>query len=178
MIFGNSNPPPPRPNTDIPEAKANLFSVLIAWWANDFISLGYKRHLEKDDLYVLNNARLAKTVTDKFEVEWKKETQKNCDRKESIFIKSSIHGFETGFLSRTILITAIHRKVLVLSGKARNLFSNGKIINLMSTDTSRIDFACTYFHIIWAAPIQCCMALGLFYKTRHSPNRTVRIEIY
>ncbi|CAG8831802.1 26708_t:CDS:2, partial [Racocetra persica] len=70
-------------------------------------------------------------------------------------------GAETGFLSRTILITAIYRKALVLSGKARSLFTNGKITNLMSTDTSRIDFACCYFHLIWAIPVQCCIALGL-----------------
>ncbi|CAG8625397.1 12375_t:CDS:10 [Gigaspora margarita] len=68
---------------------------------------------------------------------------------------------ETGFFSRTILITAIYRKTLVLSGKARSLFTNGKITNLMSTDTTRIDFACGYFHIIWIAPIQICIILGL-----------------
>ncbi|CAG8798409.1 27200_t:CDS:2, partial [Racocetra persica] len=211
---------------------------LIMWWANDLMSLGYKRPLEKDDLYVLNDARLAKIVTDKFEAEWKKETRKiamgqnpsllkalyrvlwakfylaavcrlftDTFRVTSPLILKLILNFvtdayfanfdngvqppayigyllsvvlllmqlcdslsanfyyccamEIGFLSRTILITTIHRKVLVLSGKARNLFSNGKIINLMSTDTSRIDYACAYFNIIWTAPIQCCMALGL-----------------
>ncbi|KAF0500214.1 ABC transporter [Gigaspora margarita] len=68
---------------------------------------------------------------------------------------------ETGFLSRTILITIIYRKALVLSGKARSLFTNGKITNLMSTDTTRIDIACGYFHVIWGAPIQICIILGL-----------------
>ncbi|CAG8807269.1 3136_t:CDS:2, partial [Racocetra persica] len=70
-------------------------------------------------------------------------------------------GLETGFLSRTILITAIYRKVLVLSGNARTLFTNGKITNLMSTDTTRIDYACGYFHVIWCSPIQICIALSL-----------------
>ncbi|CAG8740969.1 9300_t:CDS:10, partial [Gigaspora margarita] len=50
---------------------------------------------------------------------------------------------------------------LVLSGKARSLFTNGKITNLMSTDTTRIDIACGYFHVIWGAPIQICIILGL-----------------
>ncbi|CAG8805573.1 15015_t:CDS:1, partial [Racocetra persica] len=59
MTFENSNPPP-RSNIEIPEAKANLFSVFIMWWVNDLMSLGYKRPLEEDDLYFLNDARLAK----------------------------------------------------------------------------------------------------------------------
>ncbi|RIB17409.1 P-loop containing nucleoside triphosphate hydrolase protein [Gigaspora rosea] len=149
----------------------------------------------------LNDARSAKYVTDKFEVEWKKETGKIALGKKPSLIKAlyrvlwakffltvvvrfvcdvlivisplilkmgvvmsySLYKYyarETGLLSRTILITTIYRKALVLSGKARSLFTNGKIINLMSTDTTRIDVACTYFHIIWAAPMQICIILG------------------
>ncbi|RIB06325.1 ABC transporter [Gigaspora rosea] len=235
MSFGKSRPPPSSPNTELPETKANLFSKLTFWWVNDLMSLGYKRPLEKDDLYVLNDARTAKIVTDKFETEWKKETALRkkpslikalyralwarfyltvlvrlvCDilivisplilRLILKFVSDSYfanlnneiqppayigyvlivvtlliemgidilfslymyYSKETGFLSRTILITIIYRKALVLSGKARCLFTNGKITNLMSTDTTRIDFACGYFHIIWAAPIRICIILGL-----------------
>ncbi|RIB24070.1 P-loop containing nucleoside triphosphate hydrolase protein [Gigaspora rosea] len=237
-MFGKSRPPPSSPNTELPETKANLFSKLTFWWVNDLMSLGYKRPLEKDDLYVLNDARTAKIVTDKFEVEWKKETEKIALRKKPSLIKalyralwarfcltvvvrfvsdiitvisplilklilkfvsdayfanlnnekqpSTYIGYvlivvmflskmsadmsyslymyyarETGLLSRTIFITTIYRKALVLSGKARSLFTNGKITNLMSTDTTHIDFACGYFHIIWAAPIRICITLGL-----------------
>ncbi|CAG8585937.1 5670_t:CDS:2, partial [Gigaspora rosea] len=201
------------------------------------MSLGYKRPLEKDDLYVLNEKRTAKILTDKFEVEWQNELQKITMGKKPSLLKAlfrvlwfkfclsgvcrvssdvliviaplvlmlmlnfvsesyfaNIHndvqppahigyilivilfimkmsdstlfafsffcGLETGVLSRTILITAIYRKALVLSGKARSLFTNGKITNLMSTDTTRIDYACGYFHVIWSSPIQICIALG------------------
>ncbi|KAF0540793.1 ABC transporter [Gigaspora margarita] len=230
------NPSPPRTNAEIPEAKANLFSIFTFWWANDLISLGYKRHLEKDDLYVLNDERTAKILTDKFEIEWQKETQKIAIGKKPSLLKALYRvlwvkfclagvcrfvgdilivtspfilrfilkfvadayyanfnngvqppahvgytlivimflmqmsatisqnlyfylGMETGILSRTILITAIYRKALVLSGKARGLFTNGKITNLMSTDTTRIDFVCGYFHMIWTVPIQICLSL-------------------
>ncbi|CAG8704303.1 27994_t:CDS:2, partial [Dentiscutata erythropus] len=220
----------------IPEASANLFSVITFWWANSLMSLGYKRPLEKEDLYVLNDARTSKILTDKFDVEWKKETQKvgknpslvkalyrvvgakfflagvcrivsdtiqvfsplilklllnfvteaytsNFDSgpqppvyvgyllavamflmQMSVTVLQNLYFYfsmETGVLTRSILITAIYRKALVISGKARSLFTNGKITNLMSTDTTRIDFVCGYFHIIWAAPIQICIALGL-----------------
>ncbi|RIB07051.1 ABC transporter [Gigaspora rosea] len=239
MLFGKSSPSPPSsPNIELPETKANLFSKLIFWWLNYLMSLGYKRPLEKDDLYVLNDERSAKFVTDKFEAEWQKEIEKIALGKKPSLIKAlyralwaklcltvivrfvsdilavisplilklilnfvsdayfanlnneiqppTYFGYvlivamfliemgaamslslylyyarETGFLSRTILISTIYRKALVLSGKARSLFTNGKITNLMSTDTTRIDFACGYFHISWAAPIQICIILGL-----------------
>ncbi|RIB18714.1 P-loop containing nucleoside triphosphate hydrolase protein [Gigaspora rosea] len=230
------NPSSPRTNVEIPEAKANLFSIFTFWWANDLISLGHKRLLEKDDLYVLNDERTAKILTDNFEIEWQKETQKMAIGKKPSLLKALYRvlwfkfclagvcrlvgdvlivtspfilrfilkfvtdayyanfnsgvqppahvgytlivimflmqmsatisqnlyfywGMETGILSRTILITAIYRKALVLSGKARGLFTNGKITNLMSTDTTRIDFACGYFHMIWTVPIQICLSL-------------------
>ncbi|CAG8806639.1 21382_t:CDS:2, partial [Gigaspora rosea] len=226
------NPSSPRINVEIPEAKANLFSIFTYWWVNDLISLGYKRHLEKDDLYVLNDERTAKILTDNFKVEWQKETQKMAIGKKPSLLKALFKvlwfkfclagvcrlvsdilivtspfilrfvadayyanfnngvqppahvgyklivimflmqmsatilqnlyfywGMETGILSRTILITAIYRKALVLSGKARGLFTNGKITNLMSTDTTRIDFACGFFHVIWTVPIEICLSL-------------------
>ncbi|CAG8602800.1 21542_t:CDS:10 [Gigaspora margarita] len=237
MVFGKSNPPP-RPNIEIPEANANIFSIITFWWANNLMSLGYKRPLEKEDLYVLNDARTAKFLTDKFDIEWKNETQKIALGKKPSLAKALYRvlgvkffiagvyrligdtlqvtsplvlklilnyvteayypnlnngvqppdyigyvlivalflmqmgvtiftnlyfyfGMETGILVRSILITTIYRKALVLSGKARSLFTNGKITNLMSTDTTRIDFVCGYFHIMWAAPVQICIALGL-----------------
>ncbi|RIB17403.1 P-loop containing nucleoside triphosphate hydrolase protein [Gigaspora rosea] len=239
MSFGKSSPnPPSSPNIELPETKANLFSKLTFRWLNDLMSLGYKRPLEKDDLYVLNDERSTKFVTDKFEAEWQKEIEQIALGKNPSLIKAlyralwakfcltvvvrfvsdiltvisplilklilnfvsdayfanlnneiqqpAYFGYvlvvamfliemgatmslnlylyyakETGFLSRTILISTIYRKALVLSGRARSLFTNGKITNLMSTDTTHIDFACGYFHIIWAAPIQICITLGL-----------------
>ncbi|CAG8656117.1 15813_t:CDS:2, partial [Dentiscutata erythropus] len=146
----------PRPNIEIPEAKANLFSLITCWWANNLMRLGCKCPLEKDDLYVLNEKRSAKIITDKFEVEWQKEIQKiamlilnfvteayfanlNNDIQppayvgyvlivvlflmkmsdDILFVFSLNCGLETGFLSCTILITAIYRKALVISGKAK-----------------------------------------------------------
>lgn len=44
----------------------------------------------------------------------------------------------TGALSRGGLISCIYKKSLVLSNKSRIEYTNGKITNLMSTDTFRI----------------------------------------
>ncbi|CAG8817995.1 14974_t:CDS:2, partial [Racocetra persica] len=152
------------------------------WWANDLMSLSYRRPLEKDDLYVLNDARLAKIVTDNFEVEWKKETQKIAIGKNPSLLKALYRvlwpkfylAAFCRFLSYTLMVASplILKLILtfvsdayfsnfynVLSGKARCLFTNGKITNLMSTDTTHVDFACGYIHLLWAVPIQCFMAL-------------------
>jgi ATP-binding cassette, subfamily C (CFTR/MRP), member 1 len=40
-------------------------------------------------------------------------------------------------------------------------FTDGTIMNLMSTDASRIDFACGYCHIGWVALIQICIILAI-----------------
>ncbi|KAI0914134.1 ABC transporter family protein [Ustulina deusta] len=38
-------------------------------------------------------------------------------------------------------------------------WSNGRIVNLMSVDTYRLDISSALFHIIWTAPIQCIITL-------------------
>lgn len=65
----------------------------------------------------------------------------------------------TGALSRSALISNIYRKSLVLSNKSRTEFTNGKITNLMSTDSYRIDFACGYAHMLWTSIVQMLLIL-------------------
>lgn len=40
-------------------------------------------------------------------------------------------------------------------------WGNGRITNLMSVDTYRVDQACGLFHIIWTAPLSCTITLVL-----------------
>ncbi|KAJ2985731.1 hypothetical protein NUW58_g5375 [Xylaria curta] len=40
-------------------------------------------------------------------------------------------------------------------------WSNGRVVNLMSVDTYRLDQSSALFHIIWTAPIQCIITLVL-----------------
>jgi ATP-binding cassette subfamily C (CFTR/MRP) protein 1 len=46
---------------------------------------------------------------------------------------------EVGVLSRGALISTIYRRAMVLSGKSRAEIPNGKLVNHISTDVSRID---------------------------------------
>ncbi|GMK55176.1 hypothetical protein CspeluHIS016_0202320 [Cutaneotrichosporon spelunceum] len=65
----------------------------------------------------------------------------------------------TGVLARSALISAIYERALRFTQKARSELPNGKStstnpVNHISTDTSRIDFAAGFVHILWTAPIQ------------------------
>ncbi|GJJ74211.1 ATP-binding cassette, subfamily C (CFTR/MRP), member 1 [Entomortierella parvispora] len=83
-----------------------------------------------------------------------------------VFSTLSMHQFwqrstGVGVGIRTCLITTIYRKGLVLSSKAKQDFTTGKITNLMSTDTARLDFLAGYFHILWSAPLMVLIILIL-----------------
>ncbi|KIJ66691.1 hypothetical protein HYDPIDRAFT_26121 [Hydnomerulius pinastri MD-312] len=67
----------------------------------------------------------------------------------------------SGVLIRGGLITAIYSRALALTSRARVNMSNGRLVNHISTDVSRIDFALGYFHMTWAAPIQLTICLIL-----------------
>ena len=65
----------------------------------------------------------------------------------------SIHHFfyrsaSTGVLVRGGLITAIYARSLRLTSRARSTLTNGKLVNHISTDVSRIDFCASWFHMV------------------------------
>ncbi|SJX60774.1 probable YOR1-ABC transporter [Sporisorium reilianum f. sp. reilianum] len=61
-----------------------------------------------------------------------------------------------GVESRAALITAIFERAMKMNGKAR---SSGKLINHISTDCSRIDFASAWFSVVFAAPVQMIICI-------------------
>ncbi|BGO90746.1 hypothetical protein NBRC10512v2_002998 [Rhodotorula toruloides] len=67
----------------------------------------------------------------------------------------------TGVLVRAALIAAIYRKAMVLSGKARTVITNGRLVNHIGTDISRIDFCAGFFHMSWTAPIQLLVIMAI-----------------
>ncbi|KAJ7284591.1 ABC transporter [Mycena rebaudengoi] len=72
----------------------------------------------------------------------------------------------TGVLLRGGLITAIYSRSLRLTSRARSTLTNGKLVNHISTDVSRIDFCAGFFHMArfstsWTAPIQMAICLVL-----------------
>ncbi|KAH9030727.1 ABC transporter [Lactarius hengduanensis] len=67
----------------------------------------------------------------------------------------------SGVLVRGGLITAIYSRSLRLTTGSRARLSSGRLVNHISTDVSRIDFCCGFFHMSWTVPIQLGICLGL-----------------
>jgi len=72
-------------------------------------------------------------------------------------------GFTTGLILRGALINVLFSRSLRLTNQARTRggFTTGKLVGMISTDVSRIDFCMGYFHISWTAPIQMLVCLLL-----------------
>jgi ABC-type bacteriocin/lantibiotic exporter with double-glycine peptidase domain len=67
----------------------------------------------------------------------------------------------SGVLIRGGLITAIYSRSLRLTTSARAKLSTGRLVNHISTDVSRIDFCCGFFHMSWSAVVQLVICLAL-----------------
>lgn len=271
----NKPPPPPTYSVEdsplIPEASANLLSIITFQWISSLLSLGYSRPLVAGDLYRLQDSRSAASIADqinesfdrrKREAEeynarldkgeispgihrfwWSEERKKQWRAKDGrkkaslvmamndsvkwwfwssgvlkvigdtaqvtspLVVKAIIqfgtdsykgrrsgtgdippigkgiglaiclflmqvvsslcmnHFFyratSTGVLLRGGLITAIYTRSLRLTSRARSTLTNGKLVNHISTDVSRIDFCAGFFHMAWTAPIQLVICLIL-----------------
>ncbi|OCL06061.1 P-loop containing nucleoside triphosphate hydrolase protein [Glonium stellatum] len=73
-------------------------------------------------------------------------------------------GMLVGGQVRSALISMIFDKAMTISGRAKaggEAWGNGRIVNLMSVDTSRIDQASGWFHMIWAAPLSLVVTIVL-----------------
>ena len=83
----------------------------------------------------------------------------------------------TGVLLRAGLITAIYNKALTLSTRACHIHPSGKLVNHISTDVSRIDSACQFFHMRWTAPIQLIICLVIL-LTNLGPSALMGFAIF
>ncbi|XP_041116108.1 multidrug resistance-associated protein 1-like, partial [Polyodon spathula] len=78
-----------------PERKVSIFSRVTYWWFNSVITLGYKRALQREDLFELNDEDSSYTVCPSFEKQWRKEiigpTEVPTEDEESLLGKEKKH---------------------------------------------------------------------------------------
>lgn len=278
-------PPIPKEREVCPEYTAGLFSRLTWQWMQPLMNVGYKRPLEKNDLWSVNPNRSADVLALKLETAFKKRMEQGKERPllgalfdtfkwefiigglcqltasviQSIapfvlrylisfavrayaaqrspvpapnlgegfglviaitvlqFLQSlatnhfMYRGMMIGGEARGVLIALIFNKAMKLSGRAKaggkalveapppdiqpgseahvkwykkmlknnrkekkkpqtgtagvagdgEGWGNGRIVNLMSTDTYRVDQASGFFHMIWTAPIGILITTAL-----------------
>ncbi|XP_009863211.1 PREDICTED: multidrug resistance-associated protein 1-like, partial [Apaloderma vittatum] len=86
------------------EQNAFFFSKLTYSWFSRLISVGYKKPLQRDDLFELNESDSPYSVCPKFEKQWRKEIQK------------STMGLKASFIKRMLFkITSFHKPSLILA---------------------------------------------------------------
>ncbi|XP_035948566.2 multidrug resistance-associated protein 1-like isoform X2 [Halichoerus grypus] len=71
-----------------PEKSASFFSRMTYSWFSRIIVLGYKKPLEREDLFELNESDSSYIVCPIFEKQWRKEVLRNQERQE---VKASFH---------------------------------------------------------------------------------------
>ncbi len=73
-------------------------------------------------------------------------------------------AFETGMRIKTGLTAAIYGKSMKLSNEGRQSKSTGDIVNLMSTDTQRLQDLTQYGQQLWSAPYQITLCMISLYR--------------
>ncbi|KAJ7320468.1 hypothetical protein JRQ81_019979 [Phrynocephalus forsythii] len=74
---------PFSPKKRSPEASASFYSKITYSWFSRVITLGYKKPLERDDLFELNEGDSAYVVCPDFEKQWRKELLKSAQDKKA-----------------------------------------------------------------------------------------------
>ena len=69
----------------------------------------------------------------------------------------------TGYRLRTGMSLVLFRKYFKLSNSSRKVYSVGKIVNISSTDTLKVDLACQYFHMMWCSITLLMGAFAIIY---------------
>eukprot|EP00833_Pecoramyces_ruminatium_P009790 jgi/Orpsp1_1/1183822/evm.model.c7180000086833.2 len=72
---------------------------------------------------------------------------------------------EVGLSVRATIIGIIYRKTLKLSNKEKQTIGDGQIINLVSTDSARIQRLLGNLHYIWSGPFQLVVILVLLIRS-------------
>eukprot|EP00753_Platysulcus_tardus_P017931 PLAT6639.1.p1 GENE.PLAT6639.1~~PLAT6639.1.p1 ORF type:complete len:1605 (+),score=860.88 PLAT6639.1:73-4887(+) len=66
---------------------------------------------------------------------------------------------------RAALVTAVYRKMLRLSSKARQELSTGQLLNAGSSDAERLQMQITSLHSLWSSPLRICIGMYFLFTS-------------
>ncbi|NXD99825.1 MRP1 protein, partial [Chaetorhynchus papuensis] len=150
------------------------------------ISLGYRKPLERDDLFELNRGDSPYSVCPNFEKQWRKEVQKSapgltpssygsgCGYAIALFFvvlsQTLLHqlyhrnNILTAVKIKTAVVGLIYKKALTLANSSRQQFTTGQIVNLMSADAQQLLELAINMNLLWSAPFQIIMAVVFLWR--------------
>ncbi|NXY67006.1 MRP1 protein, partial [Glareola pratincola] len=146
------------------------------------ISIGYKKPLERGDLFELNESDSPYSVCPKFEKQWRKEIQKSTTGLTVVIIltttsfskfkdsRSLLHqlyqrnNMLTAVKIKTAVVGLIYKKALTLANSSRRNYTTGEIVNLMSADAQQLMDLTVNINLLWSAPFQIIMAVVFLWK--------------
>ncbi|NXU19083.1 MRP1 protein, partial [Pardalotus punctatus] len=142
------------------------------------ISLGYKKPLERDDLFELKADDSPYSVCPNFEKQWRKEVQNSygsgCGFAIALFFvvlsQTLLHqlyqrnNILTAVKIKTAVVGLIYKKALTLANSSRQQFTTGQIVNLMSADAQQLLELTINMNLLWSAPFQIIMAVVFLCK--------------
>ncbi|NWV28367.1 MRP1 protein, partial [Origma solitaria] len=138
------------------------------------ISLGYKKPLERDDLFELNADDSPYSVCPNFEKQWRKEVQNGCGCAIALFFvvlsQTLLHqlyqrsNILTAFKIKTAVVGLIYKKALTLANSSRQQYTTGQIVNLMSADAQQLLELTINMNLLWSAPFRIIMAVVFLWK--------------
>ncbi|XP_035694460.1 multidrug resistance-associated protein 1-like [Branchiostoma floridae] len=70
-----------------------------------------------------------------------------------------------GMRVKTAITAAIYKKALLLTNEARTSLTAGNMVNLMTSDVTKIQMLCQSLHSVWAAPLQIIVAMYFLWQT-------------
>ncbi|KAL8279625.1 hypothetical protein RQP46_007938 [Phenoliferia psychrophenolica] len=155
-------PPPPSEQAEIPLARASFLSKLDTFRTEFWIAGVYKviGDLAQLIIFVQDASYSARGVPGYTSP----SVRLGVGYAVGIFLLQGLFSIcqaqtlsqsgQVGVLARGTLIAAIYRRAMILSGKSRVSITNSKLVNHISTDISRIDFAASFFHFSWAGVVQ------------------------
>ncbi|NXC54100.1 MRP1 protein, partial [Aleadryas rufinucha] len=142
------------------------------------VSLGYKKPLERDDLFELNQGDSPYSVCPNFEKQWRKEVQNSygsgCGYAIALFFvvlsQTLLHqlyhrnNILTAVKIKTAVVGLIYKKALTLANSSRQQYTTGQIVNLMSADAQQLLELAINMNLLWSAPFQIIMAVVFLWK--------------
>nr|XP_023028383.1 multidrug resistance-associated protein 4-like [Leptinotarsa decemlineata] len=87
-----------------------------------------------------------------------------------IFTQYMMNAIHTGMRVRAAVIVLIYRKAVKLSRTALGETPAGKVVNLLSNDVARFDFASVMCHQLWTGPISAIIVMTYLYQEAGLPG--------